>query len=254
VIIRRLLLAAAIVAAGLVPASGAVADTLPAPAPTADAAVAPGPVPAPPTAKAAWVGRLLAPVLARRAPRPGAAPAGKLSPVAPFANGPTELMVTRTVVIDGRRWVELLLPKRPNGSRGWVPTDVLRLRKTAMRITIDLGDRRLTVLRAGRRAFTVPVAVGKSATPTPRGSFAIAETIRTNLPDAFLGPYVLPITGFSEKLNEFAGGDGRVAIHGTSLPQLIGTQASNGCIRMLNRDIVRLSRVIRPGTPVTIRA
>ncbi len=249
--IRHLALAAAIAAAGLVPAAGAVAQGTPPPAAPEAAA---GPVPAPPTKATTWTGRLIAPVMARRAPRAGAAAAFKLSPIAPFANGPTQLMVTRTTLVDGRRWVEVLLPRRPNGSRGWVPADVLDLRTTPMRITIDLGDRRLTVLRGGRRAFSAPIAVGKAATPTPRGSFAIAETIRTNLPDAFLGPYVLPITGFSEKLNEFAGGNGRVAIHGTNLPALIGTAASNGCIRMLNRDVVRLARVIAPGTPVTIRA
>lgn len=245
---RRIVLAAAIVAAGLVPSSVAAGQGAAEPGP------APGPVPAPPTAAATWTGRLIAPVLARRAPRAGAPAAMKLSPIAPFANGPTQLMVTRTTVVDGDRWVEVLLPRRPNGTRGWVPTDVLDLERTAMRITIDLGDRRLTVFRAGRRAFSAPVAIGKAATPTHRGRFAIAETIRTNLPAAFLGPYVLPITGFSEELNEFAGGDGRVAIHGTNLPSLIGTAASNGCIRMLNRDVVRLARVIGPGTPVAIRA
>ena len=64
----------------------------------------------------------------------------------------------------------------------------------------------------------------------------------------------MPLTGFSETLNEFAGGNGRVAIHGTSLPSLIGTQASHGCMRMHNGDIVRLARLAAPGTPVAIRA
>jgi lipoprotein-anchoring transpeptidase ErfK/SrfK len=163
-------------------------------------------------------------------------------------------MVTRSAVVDGRRWVEVLLPRRPNGSRGWVPADVLRLRTTALRITIDLGDRRLTLHRAGRRIASVPVAVGKPGTPTPRGRFAVAEMVRTGLPGAFLGPIVFPLTGYSETLNEFAGGDGRVAIHGTSLPALIGTRASNGCIRLRNSDVVRLSRLVRPGTPVLIRS
>jgi lipoprotein-anchoring transpeptidase ErfK/SrfK len=64
---------------------------------------------------------------------------------------------------------------------------------------------------------------------------------------------VLPLTGYSETLNEYAGGDGRVAIHGTSLPSLLGTRASHGCIRVRNADIVRISRLVRPGTPVQIR-
>lgn len=228
-------------AAGLVAAAGASA----APPPS---------TPGPPTAAAAWVGRVLAPVYARRAPRTSARPRALVRPVAPFAGGPTVLMVTRSTVIDGRRWVEVRLPVRPNGSTGWIPADFMRLRRTALRITIDLSLRRLMVHRAGRRIIVVPVAVGKPGTPTPRGDFAVAEMVRTRTPGAFLGPIVFPLTGYSEKLNEFAGGNGRVAIHGTSLPALIGTRASNGCIRMRNRDVARLSRIVRAGTPVRIRA
>jgi lipoprotein-anchoring transpeptidase ErfK/SrfK len=213
-----------------------------------------GPVPAPPTARVAWTGRVLAPVTARAAPRRSARAKAVLQPIAPLGKGATVVLITRTVVRDGERWVEVLLPVRPNGSRGWVPADVLRIRSTPVRIVIDVGDRRLTVYRAGRVAMRAPVAVGVPATPTPLGDwFAIAERIRTNTPGAFLGPIVMPITGYSEQLNEFAGGNGRVAIHGTSLPQLIGTAVSHGCIRMYNSDIVRLSRLAGPGTPVKIR-
>lgn len=210
--------------------------------------------PGPPTAREAWAGRLLAPVYARAAPRLSARPRRLLQPIAPLSQGPTILLVTRSLRVDGRLWLEVLLPVRPNGTRGWVPADVMRLRRVATRIEIDLGDRRLSLYRAGRRVMRVPVAVGKPGTPTPTGRhFAIAEVIRTRTPGAFLGPVVFPLTGYSERLNEFAGGDGRVAIHGTSLPSLIGTRASNGCIRMRNGDVLRMSRLVRPGTPVAIR-
>ena len=96
--------------------------------------------------------------------------------------------------------------------------------------------------------------MGAPGTPTPTGrTFAIAELVRTNHPGAFLGPIVLPLTGYSETLNEFAGGNGRVAIHGTSLPGLIGSAVSHGCMRMRNADVVRLAKAARPGTPVSIR-
>ncbi|HSJ73385.1 MAG TPA: L,D-transpeptidase, partial [Miltoncostaeaceae bacterium] len=212
-------------------------------------------VPAPPTPRVAWVGRLLLPAVARRAPRESARPRAALQPIAPLGNGPTVLMVTRSLAIRERRWVEVLLPIRPNGVRGWVPAGVLRLHPTPIRIVIDVSDRRLTVFRANRPVIRAPVAVGKPGTETPRSDhFAIAELIPTRTPGAFLGPIVMPITGYSERLNEFAGGNARVAIHGTSLPELIGTAASNGCIRMRNRDIVRVARIARPGTPVRIRS
>lgn len=218
-------------------------------------AVAPqaGPVPAAPTARLAWVGRVLAPVIARAAPTATAKRRAKVIPIAPFAQGPTTLLITRTVVTDDVRWVEVILPIRPNGTKGWIPADVLSMRTISARITIDLSDRRLSLFRAGKRVLYAPIAVGASPTPTPRGSqFAIAERVTTGVPSGFLGPFVLPLTGYSETLNEFAGGNGRVAIHGTSLPGLIGSAVSHGCVRMRNVDIVRVASAALPGTPVSI--
>jgi L,D-transpeptidase catalytic domain len=246
---RRLtaLAAAAACAAALAWAGAGAGQAAP---PRPDAEAGPGP----PTPRLAWVGRLLGPVTARRAPRRSARARTVLQPFAPFTNGPTSLLITRVTTVKGERWAELLLPIRPNGVRGWVPAGMLRIRSTPLRIVIDVSERRLTLFRRNRPVLRAPIAVGKPGTETPRNDhFAIAELIRQRTPGEFLGPVVFPITGYSEKLNEFAGGNGRVAIHGTSLPQLIGTAASNGCIRMYNRDVVRLARVVRPGTPVKIR-
>ena len=73
------------------------------------------------------------------------------------------------------------------------------------------------------------------------------------MPNGFLGPMVLATTGFSEVLNEYAGGNGRFAMHGTSLPGLIGTRASHGCIRHENTNIRRIAALVSPGTPIVIR-
>lgn len=237
---RIRLLPTLIVAAALAVAAG-----------TAQAA---DPVPAAPTKTEAWTGRVVATVTARTAPKPDARKRMVLKTTAPFSGNGTVVLITRRTVVDGVPWVEVLLPMRPNGARGWIPQDVLVLSRTRVRVAIDLSERRLRVFRAGRRVMTASIAIGKPATPTPTGRFfAIAERIDTNMPGGFLGPIVLPLTGFSETLNEFAGGNGRVAIHGTSLPALIGTRASHGCMRMRNADIVRLARLATPGTPVAIR-
>lgn len=267
---RTRLAAVAVAACGLIAAAPAVAqdqpatETTPVPAETAPAPVAapkpkpkPAPklvVPTPPNARSAWIATLHRSVSVRVAPKNGARRRVLLQPTAPFAGGLTELLVTRSVVRDGEVWLEVLLPMRPNGVRGWIHSDFVTLKKTPFRVEIDISDRRLRVYRAGRRVLNLPVAVGKSSTPTPLGRFAIAETVVTNYPTGFLGPIVLPITGYSRVLNEFAGGDGRVAIHGTSVPSLIGGRVSNGCIRMYNRDIVRVSRMALPGTPLLIKA
>jgi lipoprotein-anchoring transpeptidase ErfK/SrfK len=241
------LLAGLALLAGHAVAAGGAADAADDPAAA--------PVPAAPTTTEAWTGRVVATVVARSAPKPTARRKMVLKTTAPFSGNGTVLLITRRTVVDGVPWVEVLLPMRPNGSRGWVPQDVLVVSRTRIRVAIDLSDRKVRVFKAGKRVMTATIAIGKPETPTPTGRwFAIAERIDTNMPGGFLGPIVLPLTGFSETLNEFAGGNGRVAIHGTSLPGLIGTRASHGCMRMRNADIVRFARFATPGTPVAIRA
>jgi lipoprotein-anchoring transpeptidase ErfK/SrfK len=199
------------------------------------------------------VARVLAPVSARVAPALSAREVVPLQPTAPLDRGAQVLLVTGARLVQGVQWVQLRLPVRPNGSHGWVPATALRFNRTPLRIVIDQSERQLTLFRGLRPIHRARIAIGKAGTPTPNGRFAIAEMIRTNTPGAFLGPIVFPITGYSETLNEYAGGNGRVAIHGTSLPALIGKRASHGCIRLENSDIVLLSRRVRPGTPVLIR-
>jgi lipoprotein-anchoring transpeptidase ErfK/SrfK len=55
-------------------------------------------------------------------------------------------------------------------------------------------------------------------------------------------------------LKRFAGGDGRVGIHGTNQPWLIGSDVSHGCIRVKNGPIRRLAKILPLGTPVHIRS
>lgn len=212
----------------------------------------PSPV-APPTARRSWAGRLLVVATARKFPGPGGKPLRLLQPIAPLGAGPVWLQVRGVKVVRGVRWVKVLMPVRPNGSMGWVRASDMVFRPIDLRIEVDLSAHRLTLLRRGKKVWSFTVATGTPENPTPTGKFAIAEVIPTGDPKAFLGPMVMPITGFSNTLNEFAGGNGRVAIHGTSLPELIGQRVSHGCIRMHNADIMRLASLVRGGTPVIIR-
>lgn len=218
----------------------------------ADAAIA-AQTPSAPTASVSWAGRVIMPVVARTAPRAKAPVKMRVSPTAPLAGGSTILGVTRTRIgDDGRTWVEVDLPVRPNASRGWLPADDLDLSKVSTRVAVSVGKRQLTLYRSGRVVMRTKVAVGAPGTPTPRGRFTVAEMIRSNSPKGALGPVILPLTGYSPTLNEFAGGNGRVAMHGTNAPRLLGTRASNGCIRLANSEVMKLARMVRPGTPVVI--
>ena len=68
------------------------------------------------------------------------------------------------------------------------------------------------------------------------------------------GSYAYGLSGFSNVLTSFGGGDGVIGIHGTNDPSSIGQDVSHGCIRLQNADIERLVRFLPLGTPVDILA
>lgn len=154
---------------------------------------------------------------------------------------------------DGE-WLEVLLPVRPNGTTGWVRVDDVVLYQNRFRLEIDVSDRLLTLREGSEVVFTTEVAVGTGATPTPIGSFFTTVLYQVPDPDGPYGPYAFALSGFSEVLTSFNGGDGLVGIHGTNDPASLGTEVSHGCIRIPNDLITRMAEMVPLGTPVTIAA
>lgn len=151
----------------------------------------------------------------------------------------------------GGRWVKLSLPGRPNGQRGWVPRDAVVLHRVLRRIVIHRGARRLEVIRIadGKVLFRAPVAVGRPSAVTPLGRnyYVDARFVPT---DPFYGSYALETSAYA-RLSDWPGG-GVVGIHGTNEPQHIGQAVSHGCVRMYNRDILRLRALAPLGTPIDV--
>jgi len=159
---------------------------------------------------------------------------------------------------DGRCWVRVRLPTRPNNATGWLHAEHVLLRPTAWRITVSLAARTLTVLRAARLARRLSAIIGAPATPTPTGLFSITGAWRSP-PNAFLGSWILPLTAHSSAVREFDGGDGTIGIHGrggVSLLDPLGSARSHGCIRLANGAIDWLVHSIGgaalAGTPVSV--
>jgi hypothetical protein len=148
--------------------------------------------------------------------------------------------------------IHVALPVRPNGSSGWVMDSQVSLLIDPYRLRIDLGRRQLTVYRRGRWLETFRVGVGRAVTPTPSGVYYITELLRQPNPRGVYGPYAFGLSAHSNVLHEFAAGDGQIGIHGTNQPAAIGRFVSHGCIRLTNRNIVRLARMLPLGTPVAI--
>ena len=150
-------------------------------------------------------------------------------------------------------WVRVYLPTRPNGSQGWVRRRAVREFTNGYRLVIRLRAHKLHLWRGTRLLATYPVAVGTRSTPTPRGLFYITELLKPYNPGGSYGPFSFGLSAHSNVLQTFAGGDGRVGLHGTNEPGLIGSSVSHGCIRLRNAAIRRLAKILPLGTPVYIR-
>ncbi|NLJ25715.1 MAG: L,D-transpeptidase family protein [Firmicutes bacterium] len=105
-------------------------------------------------------------------------------------------------------------------------------------IVIDVARRQLIVYIDGVEYQKFPVAVGLSKTPSPIGEFRIVHKSMN-----WGG-------GFGSRWLGLNVPWGIYGIHGTNKPWSIGTQASGGCIRMFNRHVEQLFRIIPEGTLV----
>lgn len=128
-------------------------------------------------------------------------------------------------------------------------------------IVIKTAERRLYFVYEQGRAIRYPVGVGRpggawAGTTTISGKYvqpawsppAAIRRDKPNLPDVIPGG--TPENPMGEAALTLSGGE--YAIHGTNQPQSVGRFVSYGCIRMLNRDIVELYRVVDVGTPVIV--
>jgi lipoprotein-anchoring transpeptidase ErfK/SrfK len=189
--------------------------------------------------------------------RPG--PAGrvwtKIGPLTSWSQEPQTLLVIGTATVEGRPWIRVLLPIRPDGSNGWIPANRVVLGADPYWIRVDKTTRTVTVYHDGVQELHVQAVIGASVTPTPDGIAAVWESDRQPSPNDFLGAWALPTTLLSNVLTNFGGGPGRIAIHGrggASLENPLGSAASHGCIRIDNSAIVWMAKRIHAGTPVDV--
>ncbi|HZV75723.1 MAG TPA: L,D-transpeptidase [Conexibacter sp.] len=151
----------------------------------------------------------------------------------------------------GKHWVHVRLPGRPNGHAGWIAASQTRRASTEWRLSIKLSARLLVVFHHGRVERRFPAVVGKPSTPTPSGHFFVEESLA--LSSQVGGPYALATSARSDVLQEFEGGPGQIAIHGTNyLSGALGTAASHGCIRLSTSAITWLAHRIGSGVSLTI--
>ena len=164
---------------------------------------------------------------------------------------PENYLVLRSTIGPKRRpWLQIRIPQRPNGSKGWVPAAALQLKTRRTLFEVDKSRRQAWLYKDGKKVWRSPVGIGAPGTPTPAGRFWIRERLRGS--GGSYGPWAFGTSAYSNTLTDWPGG-GVIGIHGTDEPGLIPGRPSHGCVRVPNWKISRLARLMPVGTPVRIR-
>ena len=157
------------------------------------------------------------------------------------------------VVLENQgEYMKVLLTARPNHTTGWIKADDVTIAATEFRMELDLSTYHLKVFKGAEVFIETDVVIGKDATPTPLGRFFVTEKIKNSTDTGVYGAWILPTNGYSEVLDTFDGGLPQVAFHGTNQPELVGTKASNGCVRIPNETVIKIAEAIPAGTPIDI--
>ncbi|MGB3828350.1 MAG: L,D-transpeptidase, partial [Ornithinimicrobium sp.] len=117
-------------------------------------------------------------------------------------------------------------------------------------LKVSTKDNTLELYRDEELVESFPAATGTGGTPTPTGTFYLTELITPT--NEGYGPFAYGISAFSEELTSFGGGPGQIGLHGTDDEDSIGRAISNGCIRLSNPAITKLSALLPLGTPIEI--
>lgn len=125
-------------------------------------------------------------------------------------------------------------------------------------IFIDKSDFELTLYLDDQFFKRYRIATGNDGS-TPAGKFKIGDSLKHPTwyseegkipygdPRNILGTHWLPLISLEKP--EMTG----YGIHGTSEPENLGSEASQGCIRMKNEDIEEIYTLITKGVPVVIQ-
>jgi hypothetical protein len=197
-----------------------------------------------------WAGNRR-PVVARAAPSSSAPRVARIPLYTP------EHTLNLVQLLDGVRtrsgtWIRVRLAILPNGATGWVPRKALgAFHPVTARFIVDRKRLRATLERRGKIIFGAPIAIGGRKSPTPPGDFYVRNMLFGFHNESY-GPVAFGTSARSAKLTDWPGG-GYIGIHGTDKPRLIPGHVSHGCIRLRNRDMLRLARLLPIGAPVTVR-
>lgn len=128
-------------------------------------------------------------------------------------------------------------------------------------IVINLAQQRLYYFHEAGKVETFPIGIGETGHDTPLGTTKVTRKVvdpvwtpmaSIRKRDPSLPARVPP--GPDNPLGAFAMGLGwpEYLIHGTNVPDSVGHDLSNGCIRLYPEDIAHLFGIVPVGTPVRV--
>jgi lipoprotein-anchoring transpeptidase ErfK/SrfK len=183
--------------------------------------------------------------------RPGGRRVGTVPAASPFYREPTVAWVLR--VSDDGRYGLVPIPYAGREATGWLRLRGLDTTTTRISVLADLSRHRLWVLRGDRVVVSAKAATGAPVSPTPTGRYTVSDLVPFPGGGPF-GTFAFGLTGIQPNLPPGWTGGNQLAVHGTNDPSSIGRSVSAGCLRVSERVLDRLRRLLEVGTPVTVQA
>lgn len=151
---------------------------------------------------------------------------------------------------------ELIMRLNRKGSTKILPQEPLKILHGKVSLLVDKSDFTLTLLLDGNYIKQYLIGTGKND-KTPEGKFIIENRIKDPVWYAPEGvyPFGHPQNILGTRWLGFQDSPGLIGygIHGTTEPESVGSESSNGCIRMLNKDVEELFDFVTEGTEVVIK-
>lgn len=170
-------------------------------------------------------------------------------------NNPTyfENPLVFLVLENHGEWLEVMVPTRPNQQVGWIKASDVELSTIRWHAQINVTNNTLKIWEGDQLVVDTGIVDGRETSPTPIGRFYFSEKIE-KWPSSDYGSWVFSTNGYSDTLETFNDGLPVFAVHGTPYDDQIGSDISNGCVRVPNRAIELMAEKVPMGTPVEVVA
>lgn len=125
-------------------------------------------------------------------------------------------------------------------------------------LELDLTKRRVFVFEDAKEIHSYPVAIGKPGWETPAGTFKVRRLLKDPIWRSFYDDQVIPAGSPDNPLGKFwiefwTDGKDVIGFHATPYPDTVGKEISHGCVRMYEKDIEEMFKLVSVDTLVIVK-